>query len=384
VALPVLDIHTIGAGGGSIAKVRAGLLAVGPQSAGSEPGPACCGRGGENPTTTDADLLLGYLDPAGFANGKFPLDRDAAVRAMRERVAEPLGLTVEQAAQGVYDIVNASMADAVRAITVQRGHDPREFAIVAAGGAGPLHAGPIARELESPLVLIPRESSVFCASGMAVSDIRHDYVRSFPQPLTPGTVDEANLVVQSLLDLGARTLLSEDVAAERHRFTVSVDVRYPGQFNEVETVSPTLEISVDGLTEAFHDRHELLFGYAVRGSGVEIMNIRVRAVGESTKPAPAEHPLAGAEPSAEAFTGTRQAWFEGAEHLTPVYDGLRLTHGNVVHGPAIVEQPTTTIVIPIGYVLGCDARDNYVMHRADVTLDEAIARVGSSRLELVH
>ncbi|WP_345752603.1 hydantoinase/oxoprolinase family protein [Microbacterium rhizophilus] len=383
VALPVLDIHTIGAGGGSIAKVRGGLLEVGPQSAGSEPGPACYGRGGENPTTTDADLLLGYLDPIGFAGGRFPLDLGAATTAMRERVADPLGLTVPQAAQGVYDIVNASMADAVRAITVQRGHDPREFAIVAAGGAGPLHAGPIARELEAPLVLIPRESSVFCASGMAVSDIRHDYVRSFPRPLTADTVGEANDVVRGLLDAASETLLSEDVAADRHRFTVSVDVRYPGQFNEVETTSPTTELTVDGLANAFHDRHELLFGYAVRGSGVEIMNIRVHASGVGTKPTPAEHPYAGAEPSAEAFVGTRQAWFDGAEHTTPIYAGLKLTHGNQVHGPAIVEQPTTTIVVPVGYVLGCDARDNYVMHRADITLDEAIALVGSHQLELV-
>lgn len=376
VALPVLDIHTIGAGGGSIAKVRSGLLEVGPQSAGSEPGPASYGRGGTNPTTTDADLLLGYLDPVGFAGGKFPLDLEAAETAMREKVAEPLGLSVTEAAQGVYNVVNASMADAVRAITVQRGLDPREFAIVAAGGAGPLHAGPIARELEVPLVLIPRESSVFCASGMAVSDIRHDYVRSFPRELNDATVVEANKVVQQLIAQARETLLDEDVPEDRHEFRVTADVRYPGQFNEVEIASPTIEMTVAGLTRTFHDHHEALFGYAVRGSAVEIMNLRVHAAGVNDKPTPVEHPEAGTEPAVDAFQGTRQAWFDGAEYTTPVYAGLELTHGNVIVGPAIVEQPTTTIVVPVDYVLGCDAHDNYVMHRVDVTLDEAIALVG--------
>lgn len=375
VALPVLDIHTIGAGGGSIARVRSGLLYVGPQSAGSEPGPACYGRGGEQPTTTDADLLLGYLDPAGFAGGKFPLDLAAAEKAMRTHVADPLGLSVTQAAQGVYNVVNASMADAVRAITVQRGLDPREFAIVAAGGAGPLHAGPIARELEVPLVIIPRESSVFCASGMAVSDIRHDYVRSFPYTLSEETVGEANAVVAALIATARETLLDEDVPEDRHVFTVSADVRYPGQFHEVETESPAITLTVAGLAAAFHDRHEALYGYAVRSSDVEIMNLRVHASGLSDKPSPASHPLTGPDPAA-ALRGTRRAWFDGTEHDAPVYDGLALTHGNIVAGPAIIEQPTTTIVVPDGYVLGCDARENYVLHRAEVSLDDAIALVG--------
>lgn len=375
VALPVLDIHTIGAGGGSIARVRSGLLQVGPQSAGSEPGPASYGRGGEDPTTTDADLVLGYLDPAGFAAGKFPLDLAAAQKVMREKVADPLGLSVPEAAQGVYRVVNASMADAVRAITVQRGLDPREFAIIAAGGAGPLHAGPIARELEAPLVIIPRESSVFCASGMAISDIRHDYVRSFPRALDSGSVEEANSILQEMTKRGRQTLLEEDVEEANHRFSVSADVRYIGQFNEVEVKVDSTTIAVDGLTDGFNNRHASLYGFSVPGSPVEVMNLRVQAVGVESKPSPTETPYAGSQPTAAAERGTRKAWFDSKEYDTPVYDGLALRHGNYISGPAIVEQPTTTIVVPIDYVLGCDARDNYVMHRADVTLDEAIALV---------
>lgn len=376
VALPVLDIHTIGAGGGSIGRVRNGILTMGPQSAGSEPGPACYGRGGENPTTTDADLVLGYLDPVGFAGGKFPLDKAAAEKAIREKIAEPLGISVIEAAQGMYRVVNASMADAVRAITVQRGHDPREFAIIAAGGAGPLHAAPICRELEAPLILIPRESSVFCASGMAISDIKHDYVRSFPRALNEKSVREANTVVDEMIELARQTLVEEDVEEQDHRYTVSADVRYPGQFNEVETKSPDHDVTVEGLTKAFHDRHEALYGYAIRTSPVEVMNLRVHAVGLESKPKPVDTPNAGTDVPAGALTGHRRAWFDGTEVDAPVYDGLVLSHGNVVQGPAIVEQPTTTIVVPADYVLACDARDNYVMHRADTSLSDAVALVG--------
>lgn len=376
VALPVLDIHTIGAGGGSIGRVRNGILTMGPQSAGSEPGPACYGRGGENPTTTDADLVLGYLDPTGFAGGKFPLDYAAAEQAIREKIAEPLGISVIEAAEGMYRVVNASMAHAVRAITVQRGHDPREFAIIAAGGAGPLHAAPICRELDAPLILIPRESSVFCASGMAISDIKHDYVRSFPRPVNGKTVGEANVVAQEMIELARQTLIDEDVQQANHRFQVSADVRYPGQFNEVETRSPEETIEEDALAAAFHDRHEALYGYAVRTSPVEVMNLRVHAVGVETKPKPVDTPFAGADIPAEALRGTRTAWFDGEQHDAPVYDGLVLRHGNVIAGPAIIEQPTTTIVVPGDFVLTCDARDNYIMHRSDVPLDAAIALVG--------
>lgn len=376
VALPVLDIHTIGAGGGSIGRVRNGILTMGPQSAGSEPGPACYGRGGENPTTTNADLVLGYLDPAGFAGGTFPLDLEAAKKAIREKIAEPLGVSVIEAAQGMYKVVNASMADAVRAITVERGLDPREFAIIAAGGAGPLHAAPICRELDAPMILIPRESSVFCASGMAISDIKHDYVRSFPRALNAETVEDGNRVAQEMIELARQTLLEEEVAEENHRFYISADVRYPGQFNEVETSVPSTEITVEELTNAFHDRHEALYGYAIRTSPVEVMNIRVHAVGIEKKPTPVDTENAGPVPSTEALLGTRKAWFDGVQHDAPIYDGLALRHGNVVQGPAIVEQPTTTIVVPGDYVLTCDSRDNYIMHKSDMALEDAIALVG--------
>ena len=378
VALPVLDIHTIGAGGGSIASVKGGLLEVGPQSAGSEPGPACYGRGGLKATTTDADLLLGYLDPAGFAGGRFPLNVKAAEAAMSS-IADGIGKTVLEAASGVYDVVNHGMADAVRAISVERGLDPREFALIVAGGAGPLHAGPIARELEIPLVLIPRESSVFCASGMAVLDIRHDYVQSFPRMLTVENQEEANAALQVLKDRALNTLREEGVADENVRLRISADLRYPGQFNEVETASPLEYIDAELLALDFHNLHESLYGYSVPTSPIEIMNVRVRAIGREEKRTPASKPKREPKPRPGAHTGSRKAWFDGEMIDTAIIDGLALQHGNVIAGPAIIEQPTTTIVVPPGYTVSCDARENYVMHPSDMSIDDAVAYVADAQ-----
>jgi N-methylhydantoinase A len=375
VALPALDIHTIGAGGGSIARVdEGGLLAVGPQSAGSSPGPACYGRGGTQPTVTDADLLLGYLDPALFAGGDIPLDVDAAREAMAREVAEPLGLSVEQAAQGVCTLVNTTMANAVRFISVERGKDPREFALVVAGGAGPLHAAPIAGELGIPLVLIPRESSVFCAAGMVISDIKHDYVRTLTRPLDAAAVEEANGILAEMAREARDTLRAEAVEDGDITVTASADLHYIGQFHEVEVEAGGEVLDRDALEAGFHARHQELFGHAVPGAPLELINVRVRSVGATSKPSFPLRPNAGADPSA-ARKGERAAIFDGAPHATPVYDGLALRHGNRLDGPALVEQPTTTIVVPPGFALQCDQYDNYLLHAVDLSLDDALERL---------
>ena len=375
VALPALDIHTIGAGGGSIARVdEGGLLAVGPQSAGSDPGPACYGRGGTQPTVTDADLLLGYLDPTLFAGGDIPLDADAAAAAMARDVAEPLGLSVEQAAHGVYTLINTTMANAVRYISVERGKDPREFALVVAGGAGPLHAGPIAAELGIPVVLIPRESSVFCAAGMIISDIKHDYVRTITRALDAAAVDDANALLAEMAEDARATLRAEGVADADIAVAASADLHYVGQFHEVEVDAAGEQLEAAALEAAFHQRHRELYGHAVPGAPLELINVRIRSVGRTSKPTFQSHPDAGPDASA-ARKGERIAVFDGESRETPVYDGLALRHGNRLAGPALVEQPTTTIVVPPGYELECDEYDNYVLHAAEVSLGDALGRL---------
>ena len=216
-ALPTIDIHTIGAGGGSIAHVDdGGLLHVGPDSAGAMPGPACYGRGGTRPTVTDADLVLGYLDETSFAHGAMALDRAAAVAALAQ-IAEPLGLSVEEAAAGVYDLVNVTMATGVRDVSVRRGFDPRDFPLLVAGGAGPLHAAAIAAELEIPSLIVPRESSIFCAAGMLMSDFKHDYVRAHAAPLAAADLDEIGALFDEMTAAGRATLTREGVALDQHR-----------------------------------------------------------------------------------------------------------------------------------------------------------------------
>jgi N-methylhydantoinase A len=366
IAAPILDIHTIGAGGGSIAWIDSGgLLAVGPKSAGAEPGPASYGRGGSEPTVTDADLILGYLDPDFFHGGELTLDVEAARRAIEEHVARPLGLDVIEAAHGIYQIVNANMAGALGVVSVQRGDDPREFVLVVAGGAGPIHAAPIARELEIPLVLIPRESSVFCAAGMLISDLKHDYVRTYARDMDKVDLEEVDRLYLEM-DRGAmETLKAEGVPEDKIRLSYTADLRYVGQFNEVEV--PAFEggsISQDHLermVEEFHKRHDTLYGYSMRGAPVELINLRVTARGLTDKPKFERAPFGGEDPQA-ALQDHRQAYMENGFQKVPVYDGLSLVNGNIVSGPAIVGQPTTTIIIPPDFDLMCDEFNNYLMY----------------------
>ncbi|MBI2969399.1 MAG: hydantoinase/oxoprolinase family protein, partial [Gammaproteobacteria bacterium] len=366
IASPILDIHTIGAGGGSIAWIDGGgLLAVGPKSAGADPGPACYGRGGTRPTVTDAQFVLGYLDPAFFEEGELNFDGEAARLAIAEHIAKPLTLDLVSAADGIFDIVNNNMAAALGVVSVQRGYDPREFVLVVAGGAGPIHAAAIARELQIPLVLIPRASSVFCAAGMLISDLKHDYVRTYAREFDKVDVNEVDALYREMAAAARATLRTERVADGRVEIRYTADVRYVGQFNEVEVPVPGAGMldgaALEQMVATFEQRHDTLYGYSMHGAPLELINLRVTGLGLTYKPRQEKFEMGDPDPS-HAVLGTRQAYFDGAFREVPVYDGLRLEPGDTVAGAAIVVQPTTTIVVPPDFDLMCDEYKNYLMY----------------------
>ena len=376
IASPILDIHTIGAGGGSIAWIdRGGLLAVGPKSAGAAPGPACYGRGGVLPTVTDAQYVLGYLDPAYFEEGELEFDAGAARTAIDEHIARPLSMDLVAAADGIYQLVNNNMAAALGVVSVERGYDPREFVLVVAGGAGPIHAAAIARELDIPLILIPRESSVFCAAGMLISDLKHDYVRTYATDIDRVDTGQVTALFAEMTETARQTLRSEAVPDERVEVKYSADLRYIGQFNEVEVPLPEggelTDRSVTDLCAAFHLKHDSLYGYSMPDAGVELINLRITARGKTEKPVQEKHGKSGARPD-HALLGSRNAWFDDEFVDTPVYDGLKLVNGNRISGPAVVVQPTTTIIVPPDFALLCDEYNNYLMYPVTRNVTELV------------
>ena len=370
IGLPMLAITTVGAGGGSVGWIdEGGLLRMGPASAGAFPGPACYGRGGDRPACTDADLVLGYLDPAFFAGGELPLRTDLARDAIRRHIAGPLGLSVEEAAAGMYRVINANMAHGVRDVTVRRGLDPREFPMVVAGGAGPLHACMIARELEIPTLLVPPTASILCAAGMLACDLQHDYVRSCVGPLA--SIDPAHLtgLVDALTADGAAELAAEGAADVSHR--IALDLRYLKQYHEV-----TVPVARDALAAGdlaaiaapFHAEHDRLYGYELsgQGTGLELINLRVRSVGRTDRPPLPRVEAGGPDPSA-ARKGSRRAFVPETGELTdvPVYDGHALRAGNTLPGPALVERVDTTLLVGANWTCRVDPHGSLVLEARD-------------------
>jgi N-methylhydantoinase A len=369
-ALPMLDIHTIGAGGGSIGWIdEGGLLRMGPASAGADPGPACYGKGGELPTTTDANVVLGYLDPEYFAGGRMKLEPAAARRAIERHIAGPMGFTVEEAAAGMYRVVCNNMAQGVREVTIKRGFDPREFPLIAAGGAGPIHSCLIASELEIPLQIVPRESSVLCAFGMLLSDLKHDFVRTFVGRLAALDWPRLATLVEGMAADGTRLLAEEGVPEARRQTAVKLDCRYIKQYHEVSFAVPEGAIErrdAEAIARAFHAEHERLYGYALaeEGTPVEIINVRVQAVGRTARPRYREEAWAG-EDAAHALKGTRSMYIPetGSFQPVPVYDGHRLRYGNRIAGPAMIEEVTTAVFVSAGYDCAVDALGSFAVHR---------------------
>jgi len=374
-ALPSMDIKTIGAGGGSIAWIdEGGLLRMGPQSAGAKPGPVCYGLGGVEPTCSDANLVLGYLSADFFAGGRIALDTGAARHAIEEKVARPMGLDAVAAAAGMYRVMNVNMAAAIREISIERGHDPRDFPLICAGGAGAIHAAMIAAELGIRRVLVPREASIFCAAGMLRTDLKHDYVRSYATPFAPGKVEQSRLLdlLKDMEAEGDRTLAAEGIPPDRREFRYALDLRYLGQYHEVrvEEVPETAlkRLDLDTLKALFHRMHDRLYGYSLEEEGtvVELVNLRMTAVGITDKPPLTPVPLAGTDATA-ARKGARPVYLSGRDRFetVDVYDGDRLLPGNHIPGPAIVETDVTTIFVPERFDLDVDGFGTAVLTAQD-------------------
>ena len=368
IALPMLDIHTIGAGGGSIGWLdQGGMLRMGPQSAGADPGPACYNKGGRLPATTDANVVLGYLDPGFFAGGKMKLDAAAARAAIEEHIAGPMGLSVEEAAAGMYRVACNNMAQGVREVTIKRGFDPREFPFIPAGGAGPIHSCLICSELEIPLQIVPRESSVLCAFGMLMSELKHDFVRTFVARLEAIDWPRLTAMIDEMSADGTRQLAEERIGEERRRYAVKFDCRYIKQYHEVSfSVPRELIDSRDtvAIARAFNAEHNRLYGYSLEAekTPIEIINVRVQAIGITDKPTYRQEAWAGAD-ATKALKGKRSMYIPETKTFrdTLVYDGHRMHFGNRIEGPAMIEQETTAIFVSDSYDCAVDALGSFVI-----------------------
>jgi N-methylhydantoinase A len=349
IRVPIIDITTIGAGGGSIAQVApSGALRVGPESAGAEPGPACYGRGGTRPTVTDANLVLGRL-PVELAGGEVTLDLEAARRVVEEGVAKPLGLTVEQAAEGIVRIVDENMLGALRVVSVARGMDPRELTLVSFGGAGPVHGCQLARLAGISTVLVPAAPGVLSAMGFLLADVRQVFSKTLVGTIGELDVDRYNQEIDTLIGSATAWLDQEQIPTEDRAIEVNFDLRYRGQAYELP-ISVEAILSEAALAEAkasFHQEHKRRYGYDQPFTNVEIVTLRVTAIGIVPTPELPRLPLEGPD-AAQAIAARSQVYFDGAWQETPVYERALLRPGNRFSGPALVRQDDCTTVIHPG------------------------------------
>jgi N-methylhydantoinase A len=344
-AFPVLDIRTVGAGGGSIAFVdEGGVLHVGPASAGADPGPICYGRGGHEPTVTDADLLLGYLGAEDFLGGNYRLDAAAAAHGIDTRIAKPLGIDALRAAEGIFRLVNSTMADAIRLVSIAEGHDPRQSMLVVAGGAGAVHAAAIARELGIRRLLVPRQASVLCGAGMLLSDLKHDYVRNLSGPLTALGREKIHKLYRDMEGEARQTLFDEGIDPQDIELICAVDLKYTGQFHEL-TIPFDLTADDPGrLKTAFDTQHQRLYGYQLADQAVEALHWRLTAIGRIERPSFAD--MGAPMIFRPARKRRRAAVFDGARIEVEVLEGAELAPSMEIIGPAIVEEATTTVIVP--------------------------------------
>ncbi len=367
-ALPVqiamMDIFEVGTGGGSIARVEEGGLRVGPQSAGAAPGPACYGLGGGEPTVTDANLVLGRLGADRFLGGEMRLDVEAAKRALVERVAKPLGMDATAAADGILRIAATAMSYAVKGVTTERGLDAGDFALVAYGGAGPLHAVQVAREIGIRTVIVPVAPGVFSAFGMLFSDLRYDYVRTWFKRLEDASFDQIERIYRDLEDQGRAAIAGTSVKPQKVAVKRAADMRYVGQEHAV-TVDLPLKVfeqqDRQAIKRYFDAMHELRYGTSAPDERAEIVSLRSTVTGVMRKPPQEKIRRGKSAPDKAAFTGKRAVYVDGKFRPTPTYARARLLAGNRISGPALVEEHASTTVLLPGDKLEVDVYGNLVI-----------------------
>lgn len=349
----MVNIHTIGAGGGSIAWIEAGGLRVGPKSAGSSPGPACYGKGGKQPTVTDANLVLGRIDENNFLGGDIKLDKQAAIEAITT-VADQIGLSVKETAEGICDIANAKMADAIRTLTVKRGIDPREFTLVAFGGAGPMHAVLIADLLDMKKVFVPSVSGTFSAWGMLQTDIRFDTVRNYVATKAQVEMPEIESKYEEMKQESITVLNQQNIETGQIRFQNSIDVRYTGQEYTINILNDTNNF--EQIEQDFHKAHLDIYGHNNPKGLIEFVNLRVTAFGDLEK---IEYVKSQEQTEQQATPkSTRNVVWNNVEAVTKVYSTDSLVNGNYFNGPAIVEDKNSTLVIPPKHYIHIDEYQN--------------------------
>jgi len=367
VKLPMIDIHVIGAGGGSIAYVDdAGSLKVGPRSAGALPGPVAYGKGGEEPTLTDANICLNRLNPVALLDGRMPVDREAALNSIEMRIARPLGISVEEAAFGIIQVAVANMSRAIRAVTTEQGHDVSELALFAFGGAGPLHAAEVAGESGIGRILVPQEPGTMCARGALLSDVSLDFVRMQLAPATSGTWARACKVLREMVEEGDRWLASEKVAPAMRGFELAIDAHYAGQSHEIRVPLNTADDSgFEDFRVRFGQAHKASYGYENPGQPVYIVSCRLRAVGRVPKIVAPSH--VGGKSIAQAQIGERSVYYgpgpDEGWRLTVIYRRSALPVAHAVSGPAIIEEMSATTVVLAGQKAVIDAFGNILITR---------------------
>ncbi len=359
VVTPAVEIHTVGAGGGTIARLdAAGMLVAGPQGAGARPGPACYGLGGERPTVTDCQLVLGRLKPGPYAGGAISLDLARAEAALRTQVAAPLGIDLDQAAAGVLRLVEQTIQHAVERVSIERGYDPRDFILVAAGGAGPLHGPATARALGLGRVYVPRLAGVFCALGMCNADLRQDQVRSWLADLDGSDPAALRDAVAAMRQAAEEALARQGFAGAEVATEVSIDLRYPGQ--QWPITVPCGSLTPAAIRDAFERAYRQLYGFVQEGARIETVNLRVAGIGRVPPLALRPPPPAEAPPAPVA---TRPVWIdaETGRAEAAIFDGAALRPGHRIAGPAIIEEATTTLLIGSGDTLTVTGAGNYLI-----------------------
>ena len=359
--VPMVDVHTIGAGGGSIARVdEAGLLQVGPASAGAMPGPICYGRGGADPTITDANLALGRLNPETLLSIDNPVTLETLHGAIGDQIGAPLGLDAEGAAAAIIQIANTRMAGALRMVSLARGHDPRDFALFAFGGAGPLHAVALARELGIPKVLIPARPGITNAIGCVVADLRHDYVNTINMPVDALDMDEVKQLIAAQMEKGRETIEGEGVKVEDLRSVHDADMQFQGQSHIMTVSIPGPDVTREELRTLFEAAYWERFAVELPEIRPVLVNLHSAVIGKRAQADVSALAASGGGARPES-TATRRVWFAQGWQDTPIYRRADIGAGALIEGPAIVEQMDTTIVIEPGCAAEADELGNLIV-----------------------